>query len=52
MISNTCTDLKSLSVKNGAEQTITDVETLIVKLPDGKRDTDRRALFPSRLETM
>ena len=35
------------SVKNGAEQTITDVETLIVKLPDGKRDTETLMIDPT-----
>lgn len=28
------------SLKNGPEQTVTDVEKLVVKMPDGKRDTE------------
>src|SRR5258708_8985666 len=35
------------SIKNGAEQTITNVETLIVKLPDGKRDTEALMIDPT-----
>ena len=35
------------SLKNGADQTITEVEKLIVKLPDGKRDTEALIIDPS-----
>ena len=35
------------SVKNGAEQTITNVETLVIKIPDGKRDTEALMIDPT-----
>lgn len=35
------------SLKDGAEQTITNIETLILKLPDGKRDTEALMIDPS-----
>jgi len=35
------------SKKNGTEQTITNVETLVIKFPDGKRDTETLMIDPS-----
>jgi hypothetical protein len=35
------------SLKNGAEQAITNVEKLVVKMPDGKRDTETLMIDPS-----
>jgi hypothetical protein len=34
------------SLKNGTEQTITKVETLIIKMPDGRRDTEALLIDP------
>jgi hypothetical protein len=35
------------SLKNGAAQTISGVETLVIKMPDGKRDTEALLIDPS-----
>ncbi|GHM98588.1 hypothetical protein WSM22_00780 [Cytophagales bacterium WSM2-2] len=35
------------SLKNGKEQTITNIETLVIKMPDGKRDTETLMIDPS-----
>ncbi len=34
-------------INNGAEQTITDIETLVVKMPDGNRDTETLMIDPA-----
>jgi hypothetical protein len=35
------------SIKNGAEQTITNVETLVIKMPDSNRDTEALMIDPT-----
>jgi len=35
------------SIKDGAEQIIKNVETLVIKMPDGKRDTETLMIDPS-----